>query len=174
MRVRSRATQATTRLVRAFTRCETTKTILIDRGLMIGLTHHRCEESRQTQPSSPPLPKCDEVILCYGCQGFGDKANAYTQEARCIRCGGNHNLAECTVPRAKPKCANWNGDHAASYKGCIKYQDELSANWPITVRDLSEILAYAVQIVADAVIHAKTTRYTDFSRSDFRQKCKNR
>ena len=54
VRIRSRATQAPTRLLRAFTRCETTKTLLIDRGLMIGLTHHRCQESRQTQPSPPP------------------------------------------------------------------------------------------------------------------------
>ena len=74
-------------------------------------------------------------------------------------------------PRAKPNCANCNGDHAASYKGCSKYQDELSANRPITVRDLPEILATATQILADAVIHAKTTRYTDFDRSEFRQEC---
>ena len=52
VRIRSRATQAPTRLVRAFTRCQTTKTLLIDRGLMIGLTHNRCEESRQGKPSS--------------------------------------------------------------------------------------------------------------------------
>ena len=42
------------------------------------------------------------------------------------------------------------------------------------MRDLSETLATATQIVADAVIHAKTIRYTDFSRSNFRQECKDR
>ena len=100
VRIRSRATQAPTRQVRVFTRCETTKTLLIDRGLMIGLTYHRCEESRQAQPSSPPPPppRRDVVIQCYRCQGFGHNANAFSQEARCIRCGGNHKLAECTVP----------------------------------------------------------------------------
>ena len=158
VRIRSRATEAPTRLVRAFTRCKTTKTLLIDRGLMIGLIHHRCEESRQTQPFSPPPPSRDVVIQCYRCQGFGHKANACTQEARCIKCEGYHNLAKCTVPRAKPRCANCNGDHATSYKGCSNYEDELSANRPITVRDLSEVFATATQIVADAVIHAKTTR----------------
>ena len=174
VRIRCRATQEPTRLVRAFTRCKTTKTLLIDRGLMIGLTHQRCEESRQAQPSSSPPPRRDVVIQCYRCQGFGHKANACTQKAICIRCGGNHNLAECTVPRAQLKCANCNGDHAASYKCCSKYQDELSANRPITVRDLPEILAIATQIVADAFIHAKTTGYTDFVRSEFRQECKDR
>ena len=172
VRIRSRATQA--RLVRAFTRCETTKTLLIDRGLMIGLTHHRCEESRQAQPSSPPPPRRDVLIQCYRCQGFGHKANACSQEASCIRCGGYHKLAECTVPRNNPKCANCNGNHAASNKGCRKYQDELSAKRPLTVRDLPEILATATRIVADAVIKAKTTRYTDFDLSEFRQDCKDR
>ena len=174
VRIRSRATQAPTRLVRAFTRCETTKTLLIDRGLMIGRTHHRCEDSRQAQPSSPPPHRRDVVIQCYRCQDFGHKANACSQEARCIRCGGNHKLAECTVPRDNPKCANCNGNHAASYKGCSKYQDELSANRPLTVRDLPEIIATATQIKADAVIQAKTTRYTDFDLSEFRQDCKDR
>ena len=174
VRIKSRATQKPIRLVRALTRCETTKTLLIERGLIIGLTHHRCEESRQVQPSSPPPPRRDVVIQCYQRQWFGHRANACYQEARSIRSGGNHKLAECTVPRDKPKCANCNGDHAASYKGCSKYQDELSAIRPLTVRDLPEILATATQIVADAVIHAKTTRYTDFDRSEFRQECKDR
>ena len=107
-------------------------------------------------------------------RGFGHKANACSQETRCIRCGGNHKLAECTVPRDNPKCANCNGNYAASYKGCSKYQDELSANRPLTVRDLPEILATAIQSVADAVIQAKTTRYTDFDLSEFRQDCKDR
>ena len=173
VRIRSRATQAPTRLVRAFPRCETTMTLLIDRGLMIRLTHHRCQESRQAQPSSPP-PGRDVVIQCHRCQGFGHKANACIQEARCIRCGGNHKVAECAVSRDKPKSANCKEDHAASYKGCSKYQDKLSANRPLTVRGLSEILATATQIVADAVIHAKTIRHADFSRSDFRQECKER
>ena len=77
MRMRRRATQAPTRLVRALTRCETTNTLLIDRGLMIGLTHYRCEESRQAQPSSTP-PRRDVVIQCYRCQGSGHKASACT------------------------------------------------------------------------------------------------
>ena len=98
VRIRSQATQAPTRLLRAFTRCETTKTLLIDRGLMIGLTHHRCEESRQAQTSSPPPHRRAVVIQCYPCQGFGYKANACIQEARCSRCGCNHKLAEFTVP----------------------------------------------------------------------------
>ena len=174
VRIRSRATQAPTRLMRAFTRCETTKTLPIDRGLMIGVTHHRCEESRQAQPYSLPPPRRDVVIQCYRCQGFGHKANACSQEARCIRCGGNHKLAECTVHRDNPKCANCNGNHAASYKGGSKYQDELSANRPLTVRDLPEILPTTTQFVADAVIQAKTTRYTDFDISEFRQDCKDR
>ena len=129
----------------------------------------------KTSPAlfSSPLRR-DVVIQCYRCQGFGHKANACSQESRCIRCGGNHKLAECTVPRDNPKCANCNGNHAASYKGCSKYQDELSANRLLTVRDLPEILATTTQIVADAVIQAKTTRYTDFDLSEFRQDCKDR
>ena len=88
------------------------------------------------------------------------------------RCEGHHKLAECTVPRDNPKCVNCHGAHAASYKGCSKYQDELSSNRPITVRYLPKILTAATQIVADAVIYAKTTRYTDFDLSEFRKECK--
>ena len=69
VRIQSLATQALTRLVRAFTRCETTKTLLIDRGLMIRLTHRRCAESRQAQPSSPPSPRRDVAMQCYRSQG---------------------------------------------------------------------------------------------------------
>ena len=66
VRIRSRATQAPTRQMRAFKRWETTKTLLISRSLMIGLTHHRCEESRLAQTSSPPLPRsgrCGDQVL---------------------------------------------------------------------------------------------------------------
>ena len=124
--IRSRATQAPTRLVRSFLKCETTKTLLISRGLMIGITPHRCEESKQAQSSSP-LVKRDVMIQCYECQGFGHEANACTQEARCI-----------------------------------------------TVRDVPEILTTYTQIVANAVVLAKTIRYTDFDPDNFRQQCKER
>ena len=55
-----------------------------------------------------------------------------------------------------------------------KYQEELSANRPITVRDLPEILTTVTQIVADALIFAKTTRYTDFDLDQFHQECEER
>ena len=90
--IRSQASRAPTRLVITFTKSEKTKTLLISHGLMLGLTHHQCEESGQDQSSSPPLPRRDAVIQCYQCQGFGHKANACTQEARCIRCEGHHKL----------------------------------------------------------------------------------
>ena len=60
VRIQSRATQVATQLVRAFTRCKTTKTLLISLGLMIGLTHYRCEESRQAKPFSP-LPRREKT-----------------------------------------------------------------------------------------------------------------
>ena len=93
VRIRSRATQAPTRLLRAFTRCETRVTLLISRGLLIGLTHHRRVESIQAQPSpsfssssfsssasSSSSSTRRLLIQCYQCQHFGHTANACTQE----------------------------------------------------------------------------------------------
>ena len=83
-------------------------------------------------------------------------------------------LADFTVPRDTPKCANCHGGHAASYKGCIKYQDKITANRPSTVRDLSETLTTVKQIVTDAAVLAKTARCTDFDPDKALQQCKNR
>lgn len=58
---------------------------------------------------------------CHRCQRVGH-ATAYCYQApRCVRCAGDHLVANCPTPRgtADPKCCNCtDGDHPASYRGC--------------------------------------------------------
>ena len=46
----------------------------------------------------------------------------------CVKCGGNHNTAECKKPRdARATCALCNGPHTANCKGCEFYHNILRA-----------------------------------------------
>lgn len=63
---------------------------------------------------------------CKRCQRFFHTANYCTLPARCVRCPGHHLSKDCDKPRGhKPTCVNCNKDHAASWRGCEKFQEAL-------------------------------------------------
>lgn len=63
---------------------------------------------------------------CKRCQRFFHTANYCTLPARCVKCGQHHISKDCTLPREhRPTCANCAGDHAASWRGCPKYQEAI-------------------------------------------------
>ena len=63
------------------------------------------------------------VVQCYNCQCFGHLAKTCTSKQKCLICGENHSHKGCPSRESrKPRCANCNGPHATSYKGCPEYK----------------------------------------------------
>ena len=69
------------------------------------------------------LPK---IIQCFKCQKFGHNFfECKVETSTCVRCSGSHRLGECTEKKESAKCSNCAGNHAASYKGCSHYKEEI-------------------------------------------------
>ena len=65
------------------------------------------------------------VLRCYNCQCFGHSAKSCRSKQKCLICGGNHSHKGCPGRESrKPTCANCNGSHVASYKGCSEYKKQ--------------------------------------------------
>lgn len=65
-----------------------------------------------------------EVIQCKRCQRFGHSKNQCFRPFRCVKCGNDHPTATCTkLPETDAVCANCQGSHPASYRGCNKYKE---------------------------------------------------
>lgn len=60
---------------------------------------------------------------CRRCQCLGHTKQYCLRDPRCIKCGDNHELANCKLAKSDPcKCANCGEPHPASYRGCPEYQ----------------------------------------------------
>ncbi|KAG8236363.1 hypothetical protein J437_LFUL016583 [Ladona fulva] len=60
---------------------------------------------------------------CHRCQQFGHVYKACHMPVRCVKCGLGHLSSECPKPKNEPAlCANCNGNHPASYRGCSVYK----------------------------------------------------
>lgn len=67
--------------------------------------------------------KKKEVLQCKRCQRFGHSKNQCFRPFRCVKCGNDHPTTTCTKPpETEARCANCQGKHPASYKGCTKYK----------------------------------------------------
>ena len=70
-----------------------------------------------------------EPLRCFNCQRFGHKAVHCKSRVRCSICAGGHSVKTCTEinkPTEESKthvCANCNGPHPTSYRGCGKFQE---------------------------------------------------
>ena len=64
-------------------------------------------------------------MQCYNCQCFGHSAKTCRSKQKCLICGENHSHKGCPSRESrKPTCANCNGPHVASYKGCPEYKKQ--------------------------------------------------
>lgn len=67
--------------------------------------------------------KKKDIIQCKRCQRFGHTKNQCMRPYRCVKCGNDHPTASCQKQsNTDATCANCEGKHPASYKGCQKYQ----------------------------------------------------
>ena len=65
------------------------------------------------------------VMQCYNCQCFGHLAKTCRSKQKCLICGENHSHKGCPSRESrKQRCANCNGPHVASYKGCSEYKKQ--------------------------------------------------
>lgn len=67
-----------------------------------------------------PYKKRD-ITQCTKCQNFGHTKNYCYRQPRCVKCADNHLTVNCTwtEKRKDVNCCNCNGNHPASWKGCI-------------------------------------------------------
>jgi Associated with zinc fingers len=66
-----------------------------------------------------PLNIKPQVPQCHRCQKFWHTKNFCHGHHRCVKCGQLHDSATCEKSKGTPaKCANCEGDHTASYRGC--------------------------------------------------------
>lgn len=75
---------------------------------------------------------------CYRCQKFGHSQSNCTATTKCVKCGKNHCVADCLLLKTEsPTCANCNGQHVASYRGCP------NAPKPRKITEYSQTRSYA-------------------------------
>lgn len=71
-----------------------------------------------------PPKHFDDIVQCHRCQEFGHTKSYCKKSFKCVKCGLDHPTAECTKTREEPpKCVNCKEAHAASYRGCVVYQN---------------------------------------------------
>lgn len=59
------------------------------------------------------------IPQCKRCQGFNHTKQYCQRDPRCVKCAGKHLTNECTKStQINPICANCQGNHPASYRGC--------------------------------------------------------
>ncbi|XP_015438115.1 PREDICTED: nucleic-acid-binding protein from mobile element jockey-like [Dufourea novaeangliae] len=68
----------------------------------------------------PPKKKRD-IPQCMRCQTYGHTRNYCNKTPACVKCAGKHLTSKCSLERKieNVKCCNCQGNHPASYKGCI-------------------------------------------------------
>lgn len=62
------------------------------------------------------------VNQCFRCQSFFHSSETCHFQARCVKCGENHESKTCIKVKETPAtCCNCGGPHPASYRGCSKF-----------------------------------------------------
>jgi len=68
---------------------------------------------------------------CHNCQQFGHGSSTCGRPTTCVRCGENHSRTACTKPQGeRGVCANCQGPHNASYRGCKAFLELAAAQRP--------------------------------------------
>ncbi|GIY88012.1 nucleic-acid-binding protein from transposon X-element [Caerostris darwini] len=63
------------------------------------------------------------ISQCHRCQLFGHSSINCKLPIKCVKCAGHHLTKDCTITTHTdtPVCANCQGSHPASYRGCPKF-----------------------------------------------------
>ena len=67
--------------------------------------------------------KKNSIVQCTRCQSYRHNKTYCARPFFCVKCGGDHDTAECAkYPASPPTCALCCGAHPANYKGCDVYR----------------------------------------------------
>ena len=79
----------------------------------------------------PPRTNKNHIPQCAHCQQYGHMRRYCNRPYACVKCGGQHNSADCTKSRDTPaKCALCGGNHPSNYKDCECYHNIISDRNP--------------------------------------------
>lgn len=79
----------------------------------------------------PPRQK-REIVQCTKCQRYGHTKHFCFNNARCVKCVGNHATESCKRDNTNEQvqCVLCNGNHPANYKGCEIYKQLQAKQYP--------------------------------------------
>jgi hypothetical protein len=66
-----------------------------------------------------------QIRQCFRCQGYGHRAENCTRDARCGKCGSNHETHKCSQDNKTVSCAHCQGSHTAWHHSCPRRQKEV-------------------------------------------------
>jgi hypothetical protein len=66
-------------------------------------------------------------LQCKRCQRFGHTQRNCVYAHRYVACGGSHLSGGCSIPREQPQCCGCDGNHTASYRGCVNWKEAKAA-----------------------------------------------
>lgn len=102
--------------------CESTLTYenLLKNGLKVGVINYRLVK----------FIRKPNVMICFNCSSPGHIAKFCRNTQKCTRCSSpDHTKNSCPMKddlnRSNFKCPNCNGQHPATYAGCVKYKETL-------------------------------------------------
>ncbi|GLV46526.1 hypothetical protein CBL_20851 [Carabus blaptoides fortunei] len=117
-RIKSRAHDKDTRLIRIVTTSQHTLDHLLANGFTLFYQHHRVEASHAPKP---------QPIQCHRCQEF-HAPDACKKPIRCPRCSKPHHLQQCDATENDIKCANCRQQHPSfSHKCPARPKEPVSA-----------------------------------------------
>lgn len=80
---------------------------------------HKITHILNTKVEIHPMKGNKMIPQCKKCQAFEHTQSYCMRSPRCVKCAGNHLTKDCIKPKDRgPTCANCNGSHPASYRGC--------------------------------------------------------
>ena len=69
-----------------------------------------------------------DAIQCWNCQNFGHISKNCRSQPACVKCGSKgHRKSDNRCGTRRVRCANCEGDHPASYRGCVAFLREKEA-----------------------------------------------
>lgn len=127
-RIKSRAYNKDTRLIRIVTTSQHTLDHLLANGFTLFYQHHRVEASHTPKP---------QPIQCNRCQEF-HAPDACKKPIRCPRCSKPHHLQQCDAKENDIRCANCHQNHPSFSHKCParpKEPDSATSTAPLKCLD---------------------------------------
>ncbi len=102
---------------------------LVTLGLTVDGLYYKCEIPNFIKKS----------IQCHKCLKFGHHKEQCQNAEKCIRCGKDHNVRNCSIKFGDVKCFNCHGKHPATYINCPTKLDYIHEYPPLSRRPRKQV-----------------------------------